>query len=165
MSLDLSCETVPSCLLMFYFVIFGVVQSFSNHADKARTSKLSANNYYCYQNHYHCCIFYVRYGSFYKSPTTGILYNNDMDDFSTQDTPSRFGFPPSPTNYIKPGKRSISAMAPFILVDKYGRVKMVLGCSGGPRIITAAVSVSLILTASFIVARNQGVCLHEYVGQ
>jgi len=81
------------------------------------------------------------YGSFYKSPTTGILYNNDMNDFSTQDTPSRFGFPPSPTNYIKPGKRPISAMAPFILVDKYGRVKMVLGCSGGPRIMTASVSV------------------------
>ena len=65
-----------------------------------------------------------------------------MDDFSSQGVPSRFGFPPSPVNYIKPGKRPISAMSPFILVDKYGRVKMVLGCSGGPRIITASVSVS-----------------------
>eukprot|EP00794_Sanderia_malayensis_P014206 gene14206-15688_t len=81
------------------------------------------------------------YGAAYKSKTTGILYNSVMDDFSTQGGQNKYGFPPSQMNYIKPGKRPMSSMAPFILVDKYGRVKMVLGCSGGPRIITASVSV------------------------
>lgn len=81
------------------------------------------------------------YGAAYKSKTTGILYNNVMDDFSTQGVMTKYGYPPSATNYIKPRKRPVTSMAPFILVDKNGRVKMVIGCSGGPRIITATVSV------------------------
>ncbi len=103
-------------------------------------------------------LYHFRYGAAYKSKTTGILYNSVMDDFSTQGVMNRFGFPPSPANYIKPGKRPMSSMSPFILVDKYGRVNMVLGCSGGPRIITAAVSVS-----KFIVVAKVFTCWTKFV--
>jgi len=79
------------------------------------------------------------YGASYRSTNTGVMYNNEMDDFSTPGQNTRFGFPPTSANYIKPGKRPISSMAPCILVDKNGDVKMVIGGSGGPKITTAVV--------------------------
>jgi len=77
------------------------------------------------------------YGSAFRSTNTGILYNNEMDDFSTPGVSTRFGFPPTVANYIKPGKRPVSSMAPCIVTDKFGDVKMVVGASGGPHIISA----------------------------
>lgn len=77
------------------------------------------------------------YGAGFRSLTTGIVYNNQMDDFSTLGQSTRFGYPPSKANYIKPKKRPVSSMVPVILTDKEGDVKLVIGGSGGPRIITA----------------------------
>jgi len=77
------------------------------------------------------------YGSGFRSETTGIIYNNEMDDFSTPGQNTRFGYPPTIANYIKPNKRPVSSMVPVIFTDRQGDVKLVIGGSGGPKIITA----------------------------
>ena len=70
------------------------------------------------------------------SPSTRIVLNNEMDDFSTPNTTNIYGIPASKNNFIKPKKRPTSSMAPSILVDKNNNVKLVIGASGGPRIIS-----------------------------
>ena len=67
----------------------------------------------------------------------GFLLNNEMDDFSAQPgEPNAYGLIGGEANSIQPGKRMLSSMTPTI-VTKDGKVRMVLGAAGGPRIITA----------------------------
>ncbi|RKP18405.1 gamma-glutamyltranspeptidase [Rozella allomycis CSF55] len=70
------------------------------------------------------------FGSKLIDPTTGILLNNVMDDFSQPTHPNAFMYPPNPSNYIEPRKRPQSSMAPLI-IEKQGKVFMSVGASGG----------------------------------
>jgi gamma-glutamyltranspeptidase / glutathione hydrolase len=67
--------------------------------------------------------------------------NDEMDDFaSKQGTPNMFGLIQGPANAIGPGKRPLSAMAPTIVL-KDGKLFLVLGSPGGPRIITTVANI------------------------
>ncbi len=73
---------------------------------------------------------------------TGIIYNNEMDDFSTPNETNYFNVPPSPSNYIKPNKRPMSSMAPLIVIDPLKKnPSLVIGAAGGTRITTAVAQV------------------------
>jgi gamma-glutamyltranspeptidase / glutathione hydrolase len=76
-------------------------------------------------------------GSGITVPGTGIVMNDEMDDFSiAPGTPNAFGLVDTTgANAVAPGKRPLSSMTPTILV-KGGRPFMVTGSPGGPRIIT-----------------------------
>jgi len=82
------------------------------------------------------------FGSKVLSKSTGIILNNQMDDFSTPGQPNVYGIPPSRSNFIVPGKKPFSSMSPLV-VEREGQLRMVLGASGGPRIISAVLQTLL----------------------
>jgi gamma-glutamyltranspeptidase/glutathione hydrolase len=74
---------------------------------------------------------------------TGILLNDQMDDFSLQPgVPNAFGLVGSTQNGVAPGKRPLSSMTPTLVLDG-DRVKLAVGAAGGPTIITATTQVLL----------------------
>jgi gamma-glutamyltranspeptidase/glutathione hydrolase len=77
------------------------------------------------------------FGSGITVPGTGIVLNDEMDDFSVAtDTPNAFGLVDTRgQNAVAPGKRPLSSMTPTVLLRE-GRPAMVTGSPGGPRIIT-----------------------------
>jgi len=83
------------------------------------------------------------YGSGVTIPGTGILMNNEMDDFSAKPgIPNAYGLIHSDANAIAPGKRPLSAMTPTI-VTRDGKLFMVLGSPGGPTIINTVLQTLL----------------------
>ena len=81
-----------------------------------------------------------------RGSRTGIIFNNEMDDFSTPGIVNSYGYVPSPSNFIEPGKRPMSSMSPTIVLDKDGNVRMGAGAAGGSRIITGILMVSISIT-------------------
>jgi len=77
------------------------------------------------------------FGSGITVPGTGVILNNEMDDFATATgTPNSYGLLDTRgANLVAPGKRPLSSMTPTIL-DRDGRLFMVTGSPGGPRIIS-----------------------------
>lgn len=77
------------------------------------------------------------YGSRVLVGNAGFFLNNEMDDFSIkQGTPNMFGLVGGEANAIVPGKRMLSSMTPTI-IEKNGKLFMVLGSPGGATIITS----------------------------
>ena len=81
------------------------------------------------------------YGSGVTIPGTGILMNNEMDDFTSKiGVKNMFGLLQGPANAIAPGKRPLSSMTPtFVLKD--GALLLVTGSPGGPTIINTVLQV------------------------
>jgi len=76
------------------------------------------------------------FGSGIVAPGTGILLNNEMDDFTAKPgTPNLYGLVQGEANAIEPKKTPLSSMSPTI-VSKDGKPFMVIGSPGGARIIT-----------------------------
>jgi gamma-glutamyltranspeptidase / glutathione hydrolase len=72
----------------------------------------------------------------------GFFLNDEMDDFTTKPgSPNLYKLVQGEANAIAAGKRMLSAMAPTIVFDPAGRVLLVLGGRGGPRIITSVAQV------------------------
>ncbi|KAG0367486.1 gamma-glutamyltranspeptidase [Gamsiella multidivaricata] len=82
------------------------------------------------------------FGSKLMDPKSGVILNDEMDDFSIPGRANAFGLQPSPYNYPEPGKRPLSSCVPTI-VEKDGRFEMALGGSGGSRILTAVLQTML----------------------
>ncbi|MDB9795110.1 gamma-glutamyltransferase [Flavobacteriaceae bacterium] len=77
------------------------------------------------------------FGSKLYSEELGFFFNNEMDDFSAKaGVPNMFGLIGAEANSIEPGKRMLSSMTPTI-VEKEGKLWMVVGTPGGSTIITA----------------------------
>jgi gamma-glutamyltranspeptidase/glutathione hydrolase len=71
----------------------------------------------------------------------GFLLNDEMDDFASgPGIPNMFGLIQGPANYVGPRKRPLSAMTPTIVL-KDGKLFLVLGSPGGPRIITTVAEI------------------------
>ena len=98
----------------------------------------------------------------------GFLLNNQLTDFSSE--PERFGQPIA--NRVEPGKRPLSSMAPTLVLDGDGRLRLAIGSPGGTRIINY-VSQALInildlgmnvqdaISAPHIVAQQEAVELEQ----
>jgi gamma-glutamyltranspeptidase/glutathione hydrolase len=82
------------------------------------------------------------FGSCLAVEKYGFVLNNEMDDFTTRrGQPNAFKLVQSDQNLPEPGKRPLSSMSPTIVLDSAGRVEVVVGASGGPRIITGTMQV------------------------
>ncbi|KAK8121591.1 Gamma-glutamyltranspeptidase [Apiospora sp. TS-2023a] len=79
------------------------------------------------------------FGSRVMVPETGVIMNNEMNDFSIPASSNAFGYIPSPANYIRPGKRPLSSISPVIVESADGQLYLVVGSAGGSRIITATI--------------------------
>lgn len=81
------------------------------------------------------------YGSGMVADGTGVLMNNEMDDFAAKPgVPNAYGLIGGDANAVEGGKRPLSSMSPTIVM-KDGEVYMVTGSPGGSRIITTTLQV------------------------
>ena len=79
------------------------------------------------------------FGSRLMIPESGIVMNNEMNDFSIPGVRNAFGYVPSPSNYVRPGKRPLSSITPVIAEFLDGTLYYVIGAAGGSRIITSTI--------------------------
>jgi len=84
-------------------------------------------------------------GSAYVSPNTGILMNDEMDDFATRPGQANaYGLVQGKANAVAPQKRMLSSMSPSFVIDKHRT--FIVGTPGGSRII----SMVLLASTAFI---------------
>ena len=84
------------------------------------------------------------FGSLVGDPVSGVILNNEMDDFTTVvGEENLFGLRQSEWNAPEPGKCPLSSMSPSIILDEHGDVRAIVGASGGPRIISGTLQVIL----------------------
>ncbi|KAB5586120.1 gamma-glutamyltranspeptidase [Coniochaeta sp. 2T2.1] len=77
------------------------------------------------------------FGAQIMTPDTGIILNDQMNDFSIPGVRNAFGYVPSPSNFISPGKRPLSSCTPVIVEHGNGTLFFTTGGAGGSRIISA----------------------------
>ncbi|KAF2739371.1 gamma-glutamyltranspeptidase [Polyplosphaeria fusca] len=82
------------------------------------------------------------WGSYIMVPETGVVMNNQMNDFSVPDTSNGFGYIPAPANFIRPRKTPLSSMSP-VIVDHLlnSTFYFAAGSAGGSRIISAVLQI------------------------
>ncbi|CAG8480099.1 12138_t:CDS:10 [Racocetra fulgida] len=73
----------------------------------------------------------------FMDPNTGVLFNDQMDDFAIPIPPTIERFWPAPHNFPAPGKKPMSSTSPTIIERPDGRFEMSVGASGGTRIMSA----------------------------
>lgn len=84
------------------------------------------------------------YGSQVTIKGTGVLMNDEMDDFAARPgRPNMFGLIQGERNSVQPGKRPLSSMTPAIVLRKDGTTWFTVGARGGPRIISAVLQTIL----------------------
>lgn len=82
------------------------------------------------------------FGSGYVSPSTGILLNDEMDDFATRPgEPNAYGLVQGQANAVQPGKRMLSSMTPTFIIGP--ERTLILGTPGGSRIISMVLLASI----------------------
>ena len=79
------------------------------------------------------------FGSQLMVPETGVIMNNEMNDFSIPGVSNAFGYRPSPQNFVRPGKRPLSSISPTIAEYPNGTLYFIIGAAGGSRILTATI--------------------------
>ncbi|KAK2755576.1 hypothetical protein FQN54_006516 [Arachnomyces sp. PD_36] len=80
------------------------------------------------------------FGSHVMVPETGIIMNNEMNDFSIPGSSDSFGYVPSPYNFIRPGKRPLSSITASIVTNPTNdTLYYVVGAAGGSRILTSTI--------------------------
>ncbi|KAH6651569.1 gamma-glutamyltranspeptidase [Truncatella angustata] len=81
------------------------------------------------------------FGNIVMVPETGIILNNQMNDFSIPGKSNEFGYAPAPVNFIRPGKRPLSSITPVIVEHPNGTLYVSVGAAGGSRIISSTTQV------------------------
>jgi gamma-glutamyltranspeptidase/glutathione hydrolase len=81
----------------------------------------------------------TNYGCLIVVPGTGLILNNEMDDFAiAPGTPNAFGLIGAEANAVAPQKRPLSSMSPTIVLEN-GQPVLSIGAAGGPTIISQVV--------------------------
>jgi gamma-glutamyltranspeptidase/glutathione hydrolase len=84
----------------------------------------------------------TRFGSKILVPKTGIVLNNEMDDFAIHPSGNVYGLVGNEANSLQPKKRPLSSMTPTIIL-RGDRPELIVGGAGGPRIISATLQTIL----------------------
>ncbi|KAK6518168.1 hypothetical protein TWF506_005328 [Arthrobotrys conoides] len=79
------------------------------------------------------------FGSTVMIPETGVIMNDQMNDFSIPGSSNAFGFIPSPANFIRPFKRPLSSITATIAETADGKLDFVVGAAGGSRIVSSTI--------------------------
>lgn len=78
------------------------------------------------------------FGSCVTAEGTGVVLNDEMDDFSIQPgLPNVYGLMGTDANAVLAHKTMLSSMSPTLVFDRHGELELVVGSPGGPRIINA----------------------------
>lgn len=85
------------------------------------------------------------WGAGFIGPKSGILWNNHMDDFNSPPQDDNGGIPSYSVNYPGPRKRPLSSMTPTLIYDSNGKLFLVTGGSGGPKIFTGTLINTLLV--------------------
>ncbi|KAI0180719.1 gamma-glutamyltranspeptidase [Hypoxylon sp. FL1284] len=81
------------------------------------------------------------FGSLLMVPETGVVLNDEMNDFSIPGVRNEFGYAPSPANFVRAGKRPLSSITPVIVERPGALLAAAVGAAGGSRIISATAQV------------------------